>query len=63
MLTTAQAFQLSSRIWFAWCILWLLMAAWSKPSKRREFPWQRLEHVIPMVFGFFLIYNNAFAWK
>jgi len=45
-----------------WCIVWLLMAAWSKPSKRREFPWQRLEHVIPLVFGFMLIYNRAFAW-
>jgi len=63
MLTTAQAFQLSSKIWFAWCIVWLLMAAWSKPSKRREFPWQRLEHIIPMVFGFTLIYNHRLAWS
>jgi len=63
MPTTAQALQLSSKIWFAWCIVWLLMAAWSKPSKRREFGWQRLEHIIPMVFGFLLIYKDAFAWK
>src|SRR5215475_8469230 len=62
MPTTAQALQLSSKIWFAWCIVWLLMAAWSKPSKRREFPWQRPEHIIPMVFGFMLIYNRRFAW-
>ncbi|HJZ64358.1 MAG TPA: isoprenylcysteine carboxylmethyltransferase family protein [Candidatus Acidoferrum sp.] len=46
-----------------WCILWLLMAAWSKPSKRREFPWQRLEHIIPMVFGFMLIYNHRLTWS
>jgi protein-S-isoprenylcysteine O-methyltransferase Ste14 len=38
------------------------MAAWSKPSKRREFPWQRLEHIIPLVFGFMLIYNRRLAW-
>ena len=63
MLTTAQAFELSSKIWFVWSILWLLMAVWSKPSKRREFPWQRLEHVVPMVFGFVLIYNRRFAWS
>lgn len=63
MLSSADAFQLSSKIWFAWCIVWLLMAAWSKPSKRREFTWQRLEHVIPMVFGFLLIYNGKFAWS
>src|SRR5215475_1787946 len=59
--STADAFQLSSKIWFVWCILWLLMAAWSKPSKRREFPWQRLEHIIPMVLAFLLIYNHNFA--
>jgi protein-S-isoprenylcysteine O-methyltransferase Ste14 len=63
MATTQEAFELSTKIWFAWCILWLLMAAWSKPSKRTEFPWQRLEHVIPMVFGFLLIYDRRFAWS
>ncbi|GAC1637390.1 MAG: isoprenylcysteine carboxylmethyltransferase family protein [Candidatus Acidiferrum sp.] len=61
--STSEAFQLSSKIWFVWCIVWLLMAAWSKPSKRREFPWQRLEHVLPMIVGFLLIYNHNFAWK
>src|SRR5215475_1762946 len=62
MPTTAEAFQLSSKIWLVWCIVWLLMAAWSKPSKRREFPWQRLEHVIPLLFGFMLIYRSDFGW-
>src|SRR5262249_9107777 len=61
--STSEAFQLSSKLWFAWCIVWLLMAAWSKPSKRREFPWQRLEHLIPMLIGFFLIYNHAAEWS
>src|SRR5258705_10411375 len=61
--STAEAFRISSKIWFVWCIVWLLMAAWSKPSKRREFPWQRLEHVIPLVIGFLLIYNHRFAWN
>lgn len=61
--STSEAFQISSKIWFVWCIVWLLMAAWSKPSKRREFPWQRLEHVLPMIIGFLLIYNHNFAWK
>jgi protein-S-isoprenylcysteine O-methyltransferase Ste14 len=61
--STADAFQISSKIWFVWCIVWLLMAAWSKPSKRREFPWQRLEHVIPLLIGFLLIYNRRFAWS
>lgn len=61
--STSEAFQISSKIWFVWAILWLLMATWSKPSKRREFPWQRLEHIIPMVAGFLLIYDRNFAWK
>ena len=63
MPSTADAFQISSKIWFVWGIVWLLMAAWSKPSKRREFPWQRLEHVIPLMIGFLLIYNRNFAWS
>jgi len=63
MPSTADAFQISSKIWFVWAIVWLLMAAWSKPSKRREFPWQRLEHVIPLMIGFLLIYNHRFAWN
>ena len=63
ILSASEAFQISSKIWFVWCILWLLMAAWSKPSKRREVPWQRLEHIIPMVIGFLLMYNHNFAWK
>jgi len=63
MPSTADAFQISSKIWFVWAIVWLLMAAWSKPSKRREFPWQRLEHVIPLMIGFLLIYNQRFAWN
>lgn len=62
MLTTGEAFQLSSKIWLVWCILWLLMAAWSKPFKRREFAWQRLEHIIPMVIGFMFIYNRNIPW-
>jgi protein-S-isoprenylcysteine O-methyltransferase Ste14 len=61
--SATQAFQISAQIWFAWCVLWLLMALWSKPSKRREFPWQRLEHVIPLVIGFLFLYNPNFAWK
>ena len=63
MPSTADAFQISSKIWFVWAIVWLLMAAWSKPSKRREFPWQRLEHVIPLMIGFLLIYNHRCAWN
>src|SRR5215813_1009624 len=62
--STAEAFRISGKIWMIWCIVWLLMAAWSKPSKRREFAWQRLEHVIPLLFGFLLIYrsDSAFGW-
>jgi protein-S-isoprenylcysteine O-methyltransferase Ste14 len=59
--SVGEAFQISSNIWLAWALLWLLMAAWSKPSKRREFPWQRLKHVIPMLLAFLLIYKQAFA--
>jgi protein-S-isoprenylcysteine O-methyltransferase Ste14 len=61
--STADAIQISQKIWFAWAVLWLLMALWSKPSKRREFAWQRLEHVLPMAVGFIFTFNRNFAWQ
>jgi len=40
------------------------MAFLSKANKRRENPWQRLQHMIPAVIGFLLIFNAEwrFSW-
>jgi protein-S-isoprenylcysteine O-methyltransferase Ste14 len=54
-----RAFHIAGRAWAIWVVLWLLMAFFSKSSKRRETPGQRLEHLIPALFGFLLIFREG----
>jgi len=55
------AFQIARLAWGVWLILWLLMAFFSKAAKRRETPRQRLEHLIPAILGFLLIFREGTA--
>ena len=59
-----QAFSLAGRAWAIWALGWLAMAFFSKSTKRRESPGQRLQHLIPAMLGFFLIFRESFgaAW-
>ena len=54
-----QAFHLAGRAWAIWAAVWLLMAFFSKSTKRRETPRQRLEHLIPVLAGFLLIFREG----
>ncbi len=47
-----------------WAIWWLAMAFFSKSTKRRESPMQRIEHILPAMVGFALIFREGFggAW-
>ena len=54
-----QAFHIAGRAWAIWLILWLWMAFFSKSTKRRETPGQRLEHLIPALLGFLLIFREG----
>lgn len=54
-----RAFHIAGSVWAVWLILWLLLAFFSKSNKRRESPGQRLQHVIPAVFGFLLIFREG----
>jgi protein-S-isoprenylcysteine O-methyltransferase Ste14 len=60
-LTAEQAFHVAGRCWAIWALVWLFMAFFSKSTKRRESPGQRLEHVIPAVIGFFVIFREGFG--
>lgn len=62
-LSAHQAFRLCGRAWFFWALWWLLMAFFSKSNKRRENPWQRLQHVLPAAIGFFLIFNQDWRFS
>jgi len=63
-LSAERAFHLCGQAWFLWGMWWLLMAFFSKSTKRRENPWQRLEHVLPTALGFVLLFRDQWrpAW-
>src|SRR5205823_14947758 len=61
-LTGQRAFAICGRTWAIWALVWLLMAFFSKSNKRRETPGQRLEHIIPAMIGFLLIFREDFGW-
>jgi protein-S-isoprenylcysteine O-methyltransferase Ste14 len=58
-LTAEHALQIAGRCWAVWAILWVTMAFFSKSTKRRESPGQRLQHVIPAMIGFLLIFREG----
>jgi len=56
-LSPQRAFVITSRTWLVWVIFWMAMAFLSKSTKRRETRAQRLEHAIPALLGFLLIFR------
>ena len=56
-LSSERAFAIASQMWFVWFLFWLAMAFLSKSTKRRETRAQRLEHAIPALLGFFLVFR------
>jgi protein-S-isoprenylcysteine O-methyltransferase Ste14 len=60
-LTPRQAFDLAGKAWAIWAVWWLAMAFFSKSTKRRESLVQRIEHLIPAILGFTLIFREGFG--
>lgn len=58
-LRSQHAFQVAGRAWAIWLIVWLLLAFFSKSTKRRETSGQRLQHLLPALFGFLLIFREG----
>ena len=59
-----RAMSIERQAWGIWAIWWLAMAFFSKSTKRRESPMQRIEHLLPALLGFALIFREGFggAW-
>jgi len=60
-LTSQRAFDLAGRAWAIWALWWLAMAFFSKSTKRRESVAQRIEHLVPAILGFTLIFRQGFG--
>jgi protein-S-isoprenylcysteine O-methyltransferase Ste14 len=50
--------QLILWLWCAWALVWVVAALRSKATRRRESPWSRLAHVVPLFIGGVLL-----AWR
>jgi protein-S-isoprenylcysteine O-methyltransferase Ste14 len=55
------AFRTEGKAWAIWALWWLAMAFFSKSTKRRESPVQRIEHLAPSLLGFCLIFRDGFG--
>jgi protein-S-isoprenylcysteine O-methyltransferase Ste14 len=60
-LTPRQAFHSAEEAWTIWALWWLAMAFFSKSTKRRESIGQRIEHLVPAMLGFALIFRGGFG--
>ena len=60
-LTQRQAFHSAEEAWTIWALWWLAMAFFSKSSKRRESIGQRIEHLVPAMLGFALVFRGGFG--
>ena len=63
-LSSHRAFGIEGQSWMIWALWWLAMAFFSKSTKRRESPLQRVEHLLPALLGFALVFREGFggAW-
>src|SRR5258705_11137146 len=59
-----QAMHLAEEVWTIWAVWWLAMAFFSKSTKRGESAAQRIEHLVPAMLGFALVFRQGFggAW-
>jgi len=60
-LTPRHAFQMAGEAWAIWAVWWSAMAFFSKSTKRRESVGQRIEHLVPAILGFTLIFREGFG--
>jgi len=62
-LTTDRAMQLAGWLWCTLTAVWLALSFTIKDVKRRETVGQRLQHVVPLLVAFWLLFNHARYWQ
>jgi protein-S-isoprenylcysteine O-methyltransferase Ste14 len=58
-LNSRQATHFAEEAWTIWAVWWLAMAFFSKSTKRRESVAQRIEHLVPAMLGFTLVFREG----
>ena len=57
-ITTEQALQMAVVLWYVLGLVWLVMWFGMKRAKRSETAWERLQHVVPVLVAFWLLFER-----
>jgi len=57
-LNTEQALQMTVVLWYVLALVWLVMWFGMKRAKRSETPWERVQHVVPVLVSFWLLFER-----
>jgi len=57
-ITTEQARQMAVVLWYVLALVWLVMWFGMKRAKRSETAWERVQHVVPVLVAFWLLFER-----
>jgi len=57
-LNKEQALQMTVVLWYVLALVWLVMWFGMKRAKRSETPWERVQHVVPVLVSFWLLFER-----
>jgi len=61
-LTADNASEWAARLWSTLLVVWLVLWVRMKRAKKLETPWEMLEHALPVVLGFWLLFGSLENW-
>jgi len=61
-MTAEAAWQWAQRLWTLVLLVWLVLWFGVKRTKMCETPWERLQHALPVMFGFWLLFARNLRW-
>lgn len=60
-LNAGRGMELASWLWTLLMVVWLILWFGMKRAKKRETPWERLQHIVPVSLAFWLLFGKQ--WK
>lgn len=60
-LSEYQALGMASLLWALLMLVWLVLWFGMKRAKKQETPWERLQHIVPVLVGFWLLFGKQ--WR
>jgi protein-S-isoprenylcysteine O-methyltransferase Ste14 len=61
-LTADKASEWARWLWSALMVVWLVLWASMKRAKKLETPWEMLQHALPVILGFWLLFGHLENW-